>query len=396
MSFETLYVRKIGDTSDPYSLAGTDENGNIVPDINDGDNFVRATTTDYRITNEEKDLQYGDLKIDICITDSRVIFSCKNYDKGSTWFSTDIISGLAATAIDRGITHAMQKGKIYVGHLRYEWLRSVQFQHKTSFRTEDLLALTYVTNSKRHTIVLGLKNGPDPEILAKEIFNRACAYRLSMNDEKDDSLIDFYANPSKAEWVTLDNTDGKYVLMANWYFPPNGGIDFHPVHAPAPKEKKETDGPLSLVNYMGENNGAIWNEGGGLKGLEADIINNCKNMIATYPNIPIVPQLKTLIKSIEIKVPDMRKTTSSIADYILANKKTFDSNEDALLVLFFCSGNNVLHGKFFPGIRRKTYDDMYDALIALPYWENVYNECKYYDTWCRIIHWFVMDIEESI
>ena len=109
----------------------------------------------------------------------------------------------------------MQKGKIYVGHLRYEWLRSVQFQHKTSFRTEDLLALTYVTNSKRHTIVLGLKNGPDPEILAKEIFNRACAYRLSMNDEKDDSLIDFYANPSKAEWVTLDNTDGKYVLMAN-------------------------------------------------------------------------------------------------------------------------------------------------------------------------------------
>ncbi|MCL2709031.1 MAG: hypothetical protein FWF03_07960, partial [Defluviitaleaceae bacterium] len=181
MRYSPIVVSNKGTDQNPFMYVATDERGRPVPEKWDRglDNVVTAHMYYLREKKESAaaftpSAYSMDTGMDVYVTDSRVILHV-------------------------GKDRTLKRKQVLVGHVRYEWLRTIQYQRKYSLLSTEQLRLV-VTDSDRTSWIVELhfKKGIESSFLAESILRRASRYRMEMRDEKKDAEADFFALNGKS------------------------------------------------------------------------------------------------------------------------------------------------------------------------------------------------------
>lgn len=232
MTFNAIIISEIGNQDQPFAYAITDDEGNLVSEKHDHglSNVLTATAITVKKcangVNDYVQTMHGtDIKIDVYVTDSRVAILCKKYDKGGGW--TGGLTALALNAGSKILAAHRRKGKVLIGHIRYEWLCDIAYQAKISWLTSDCLRIFYKDAEKNQwCLELTFKKGTDSAFIANDILRRASKYRLEMTDEKGEKETAFFAKYStgSGKIPLTDDPKNKLSIIAfpNSYFAPKG------------------------------------------------------------------------------------------------------------------------------------------------------------------------------
>lgn len=235
MSYSALYVRQIGDLSDSFQGAAIKEGGELNTEEWDrqiSEPVIATAAQDViRFENgkEEIETEVGDIKMNVFVTDCRVIYRCDSYDKGGRWRGG--LTALALNGIERAAGAVRTRGKSLLGHVRYEWLRALGYVKKTGFFSDNQLYVFYCDeNDETHYVWVKLKGSAEVAALANDILHRACRYRLAMTDTNDEEQKEFFEKYSKDENLIEEDSDPKQISMISIpspYLAP-GGEKFRP------------------------------------------------------------------------------------------------------------------------------------------------------------------------
>jgi hypothetical protein len=140
-----------------------------------------------------------DVKLDILVTESRVIISCKKFDKGGGWVGFGgggVLFALAANGVSKARAAHRRHGKLLVGQVRYPWLRCVGYKPKTGWGSSEEIRLGVVVTSgdgERQELFLdiALPKDVDSGAVARAISQRAASYRLAYTEIEDDDRACF-------------------------------------------------------------------------------------------------------------------------------------------------------------------------------------------------------------
>jgi hypothetical protein len=125
------------------------------------------------------------------ITEARVAVACEKYDKGGGWtgFSAGAMAtAMAINAVSKARASRRRKGKMLMGHVRYEWLHQVGFSPKR-FGVDEQLRLMVTDGSNRTlTLDLHLPKNIDSGLLAQDIVQRAARFRLNHTKIKPENV----------------------------------------------------------------------------------------------------------------------------------------------------------------------------------------------------------------
>jgi hypothetical protein len=140
----------------------------------------------------------------VYITDSRVAVAVEKFDKGKRYWG--IGAGAAVALVATGVSAARaahrRKGKVLVGHVRYQWLKYVAASHRQGARGNNDISVgcdvktAGGTRTYRLYITLAQVNPLDA---AQDIIHRAAQYRLSYfpgNLEHHDRLRELTEAPA--------------------------------------------------------------------------------------------------------------------------------------------------------------------------------------------------------
>ena len=121
-----------------------------------------------------------DVKVDVIITDARVAVACSKYDKGGGWVGGPGAM-LMLNAASKARAAFRRRGKMLVGHVRYESLAAVGGSPKMGFLDNEALRLLVTTESGRgRALDITLPSNVDSLAVAREIAHRAARYRLAV------------------------------------------------------------------------------------------------------------------------------------------------------------------------------------------------------------------------
>jgi hypothetical protein len=235
MAFNAIYISQIGDQQNPFAYAVTDDMGNLIEEKWDhGLNNV-VTATSILLTKKGAEMpsfvqvtKATNLKINFYVTDSRLTLVCKNYEKGGGWVGFDAVSILTALTINAGskiIAAAKNKGKIFLGQIRYEWVYFIGYKRKSNWRSGDAIVICYQDAQKTFWMMtLQLKNGTDTAFIANDILRRAAKYRLEMTDEKSEKALKFFREYAAGAKIVPNDNPQKVstIFIHDHYFAPNG------------------------------------------------------------------------------------------------------------------------------------------------------------------------------
>ena len=147
------------------------------------------------------------LSISMAVTDSRVAYWCKKYDKGGGWVGGGI-GGLAIAGVANAVSKARasnrRRGNCLVGHARYTWLHGVGYSTKSGVfgrkQTLRLLMVDGTEGKQRPTFAIDFTLGADVSAhkVASEIVKRVARFRLAhhpdLSDEQREKLESIGAN----------------------------------------------------------------------------------------------------------------------------------------------------------------------------------------------------------
>jgi len=232
MAYCAVVIDQIGNQEYPYLYPITDDLGNMIPERWDrGLNNVVTATSIYVQRRKDGEnnfvqlLSASDIKMDVYFTDSRVAFRCEKYDKGGGW--TGGLTALALNAGSKMMAAHRRKGKILIGHVRYEWVREIQYNRKYNWASNEELRFVYRDNEKATWVItLHFKKETDTAFLANDTLHRASKYRLAMQDEKGEKEMEFFTLNSHQGTITPSADPKKNystIMFPNHYFAPKGG-----------------------------------------------------------------------------------------------------------------------------------------------------------------------------
>lgn len=118
------------------------------------------------------------------VTDSRVTIACQNFTKGSTWIGGGIGTAVAvgAMAVSAAKAKRRRKGKVMVGHVRYEWPTRVGASLPNRYGMNAYVILEYRNGTVAKAVHINC-NGIEPSMVAQDIARRAATYRLAHHPE---------------------------------------------------------------------------------------------------------------------------------------------------------------------------------------------------------------------
>jgi hypothetical protein len=127
----TIRTLDAGDTDDSTWPALTPEGQLRLADGEVTRWRARATVSEAR-PNPARGTQLEDVwklpePADIVITDRRLAFTCRKFEKGSVWFGTGV-AALALTGASALLAAGKRRGRIAAGQVRFEWPRDVTLQ----------------------------------------------------------------------------------------------------------------------------------------------------------------------------------------------------------------------------------------------------------------------------
>ena len=143
---------------------------------------------------------------ELYVTDSRVILSCKKWEES--------MIGL--------VSMVKTAGRVYGGHIRYEWLTEVRFRDEHGLLAFCEIRLSYKDAAGNiYMTEIDTRRRPTTEP-ANSILAKACRYRLAMNDTKTEEQIAFFTTP------VFSQEDKWWVAAIPGSYPASAGQEFRP------------------------------------------------------------------------------------------------------------------------------------------------------------------------
>jgi hypothetical protein len=138
------------------------------------------------VSREREGVLRERLKLRIYTTDARVAFACTKYDKGSVWVGSSPLN-LALTAGGKVVASERRRGRMFVGHIRYPWLKAAGSTSRTGMFTQERLMFGVAGEDHEHMkLSLILPKSVSAANFAAEVARRAAAYRLLIQPDVDD------------------------------------------------------------------------------------------------------------------------------------------------------------------------------------------------------------------
>ena len=146
-------------------------------------------------------LKVPNVKIEVLISDSRVVVACSKFEKGGGWWGiggAGVAIALTADVVSKARAAHRRHGKMLVGQVRYPWLHCVGFKPKQGFGTAEELRLGVVEKSSDGAVRelfldLLLPSNVDSAAVAREVATRAGRYRVAhweTADEEEKALYE--------------------------------------------------------------------------------------------------------------------------------------------------------------------------------------------------------------
>ena len=226
-------IVETGPGNDPFCVPIADDSYHIMPEVQDHSfgMLLPATAVSVEKCPKDKDrytqaMGGSNPDISVFVTDSRVVIACEKYNKGNGGRWVGGLTAIAANAITRGVEGRLRRGKILVGHVRYEWLAMLAYYRKVSWLTEEKLVLLYVDTQKtKWRVIITFKKQVNAADVANDILRRACYYRTRMLDEIDEKEAAFYDRfLNRGELIPQsEKPDGaSSIAMPTYYHAPRG------------------------------------------------------------------------------------------------------------------------------------------------------------------------------
>ena len=204
MMYRCLHIIEIGSHEGDFTYAGVDNLGMIVQEKLDGHLTVSETTKGMALQSTthlgtHTDIEDDEIEMSMYITDCRIAFLCKEYERGGGWvgWGGGLVVAVVANAVSKSNAKKRTLGKTMTGHIRYEWLIDVGFERKTSFMTDNCINLNYRdTDNIDWTLALNFPKNVNTEELANNIVQKAARYKIAMNTPKSADelkLLHYYA-----------------------------------------------------------------------------------------------------------------------------------------------------------------------------------------------------------
>lgn len=201
----------------PHVVALTPEDGKPAVFISSG-----LSVNTHVSGGGQKLLSVQDVKIEVLVTDSRLIVGCSKYDKGGGWtgLGAGALVAVAANGVSKALAARRRRGKALVGHIRYPWLAAVGGSPRQGWLDTEQLRLlvqrTTTDGGEALSLTLSMDKRLNSLAIAQEIAHRAAAWRLA-NDN--------ITNPDEASTLrgltTADLMDAKPKAFSLYTFPGN-------------------------------------------------------------------------------------------------------------------------------------------------------------------------------
>jgi hypothetical protein len=128
------------------------------------------------------------------VTDARLVLAVENFDKGSTWVGfggVGVAVGLAATGISKARAAHRRKGKILVGHVRWQWAKAIAARpgNGKAYDHGTLRAVCETRNgaaTRLFRLDLTLPGAVPALEVAQDCIHRAAAWRLARFPGRED------------------------------------------------------------------------------------------------------------------------------------------------------------------------------------------------------------------
>lgn len=240
MAYFAVKVMELHNSSEPFKRVATDEEGHFIEDEFDHGldqkYMVRSLFLDRKRTKDTKRediVRAEEIKIDMIVTDCRVIFRCDNYDKGDSTWRGGGLSSVALNAYERTKGKIRSAGKSLIGHVRYEWLLGIGYIAKlrSGFFHPAQYGLQFAYLDKNDSIYylqVYFKRETDTAEIANDILHRAAKYRMAMQDEKTEEELTFFNQYAEKLIEPSEKSDDfSNVKFPNVYSAP-GGKEYRP------------------------------------------------------------------------------------------------------------------------------------------------------------------------
>jgi hypothetical protein len=176
-------------------------------------------------------LKVSEVKLDVYITDARVVVCCEKFDKGGGWsgFGAGAVFALGANAVSKARAAHRRKGKMLTGHVRYTWLSQVGGSTKAGFLDEEQLRIVVKDGSQTDAplllIDLTLPKSLDSIAIAQSIAQRCAHYRLaSAPIDTDEERQTFTDLTSASRRESTKGTFGMHQMPNYWFVKPSTAV----------------------------------------------------------------------------------------------------------------------------------------------------------------------------
>jgi hypothetical protein len=134
--------------------------------------------------------RFSGISASVIVTDSRVAIACSRYDKGGGWSgfgAAGLTIALAANAVSKSRARRRSRGRMLVGHVRYEWLRQIDATDRYGWRSSNGLSLslddpTGAGGLVRLELVLGKQDAGTA--VAESVARRAALRKATQADDE--------------------------------------------------------------------------------------------------------------------------------------------------------------------------------------------------------------------
>lgn len=140
----------------------------------------------------------------LTITEGRLAVACSKYDKGSTyvgWGGIGLLVAVGATSVSKARAAGRRRGKMLVGHVRYDWLKLIEVKgYMGGYMGGYIVAvLSDPTSANAPELFLRLNFGRQTDVLsvARNVIRSAAVYRSkrSQNTQERRALEQCAASP---------------------------------------------------------------------------------------------------------------------------------------------------------------------------------------------------------
>ena len=201
MSFAMLAIRTADEEDGSlYPVPGL-QNGSVTMEQWDGEPLrltgSSITVQELRSGTWRTLQRLRDVKLDLLITDSRLVVSCSKFDKGGGWVGFGgggVVFALAANGVSKARAAHRRHGKLLVGQVRYSWMRCVGYKPKAGWGSNEEIRLGVVVKSddgERQELFMdvALPKNVHSAAVARAIVTRAAAYRLTHTQFEDEDRL---------------------------------------------------------------------------------------------------------------------------------------------------------------------------------------------------------------